>query len=226
MSFILDALKKSESERHRQSGPVLMDVRIAPPRRRIPAWAWVIAAVLLVNLSVLAWILWLSPANHAAPQVPAMVAAPPPAAAVAPTPASPPAQGLPAPVPPAPAMPQSSLPEPTLPAPSTRPDTAVQAPPPAVQAAPAASAPPPMQQIDVATLPKVADMVAAGMGLPVLQLSWHVYDAVPQSRYVLLNGARLREGEFTSDGVRVAAIVPTGVVVEWRGRQMFLNAGR
>lgn len=54
MSFILDALKKSESERHRQSGPVLMDVRIAAPRRRIPTWAWVIAAVLLVNLAVLA----------------------------------------------------------------------------------------------------------------------------------------------------------------------------
>jgi hypothetical protein len=235
MSFILDALKKSESERHRQSGPVLMDVRIAPPRRRIPAWAWVIAAVLGVNLSVLAWILWLSPANRSAPAVPAMVAAPPPTAAVAPAPASPPAtvpatgapaQGLSAPAPPAPALAQSTLPEPTLPALSTRPDTPAQAPPPAFQAAPAALATPSAQNIDVATLPKVADMVAAGMGLPVLQLSWHVYDPAPQSRYVLLNGARLREGEFTSDGVRVAAIVPTGVVVEWRGRQMFLNAGR
>ena len=30
MSFILDALKKSEAERNRKSGPVLMDMRIAP----------------------------------------------------------------------------------------------------------------------------------------------------------------------------------------------------
>lgn len=84
----------------------------------------------------------------------------------------------------------------------------------------------PAQDIDITTLPKVSDMMAAGVGLPTMQLSWHVYDAQPQSRYVLLNGARLREGEFTSEGVRVAAIVPTGVVVEWRGRRMFLNAGR
>ena len=85
---------------------------------------------------------------------------------------------------------------------------------------------PAAQNIDVSTLPKVSDMLAAGVVLPQLQLSWHVYDAVPSSRYVLLNGARLREGDSTSDGVRVAAIAPTGVVVEWRGRRMFLNAGR
>jgi hypothetical protein len=225
MSFILDALKKSESERHRQTGPVLMDVRIAPPRRRIPAWAWVIAAVLLVNLSVLAWVLWLPPANRGAP---AMAAAPPPNAAVAPAPLSPPValptappvQVLPAPGPPAPQSPASVLPEPTLPPPVFR-----QAPPASAQAAPAAPPSPATQNIDVATLPKVSDMIASGMGLPSLQLSWHVYDPAPQSRYVLLNGARLREGDFTADGVRVAAIVPTGVVVEWRGRQMFLNAG-
>ena len=50
MSFILDALKKAESERNRASGPVLVDVRIAPPRRRLPAWAWAMGAVLLANL--------------------------------------------------------------------------------------------------------------------------------------------------------------------------------
>ena len=43
MSFILDALKKSEAERNRKSGPVLMDMRIAPPRRQLPVWVWVIA---------------------------------------------------------------------------------------------------------------------------------------------------------------------------------------
>ncbi len=66
----------------------------------------------------------------------------------------------------------------------------------------------------------------SGIALPEMQLSWHVYDAAPQSRYVLLNGARLREGDATADGVRVVAIAPTGVVLEWRGRRMFLGAGR
>lgn len=208
MSFILDALKKSESERHRHSGPVLMDVRIAPPRRRIPLWAWVIAAVLLVNLTVLAWMLWLSPARRAGN--------PAPAAAVTVPSATPPA---------------ATTPATTASLPATAPPVQVEAPPvtqlPAQQpapdmAAPAASSTP---DIDVSTLPKVSEMVAAGVALPALQLSWHVYDAVPQSRYVLLNGTRLREADSTADGVRVVAIAPTGVVLEWRGRRMFLNAG-
>jgi general secretion pathway protein B len=213
MSFILDALKKSESERHRQSGPVLMDVRIAPPRRRIPPWAWVIAAVLLVNMAVLSWVLWLSPAHSANPTAPAVVAAAAPSAA-------PPAV-VPAPAPAVPAV--------APPAASVLPPAVAQFPEQAPAQQPAQVAPPaaatPAQNIDVATLPKVSDMVASGITLPELQLSWHVYDAAPQSRYVLLNGARLREGDFTPDGVRVVAIAPTGVVVEWRGRRMFLNAG-
>src|SRR6187402_640028 len=78
MSFILDALKKSESERHRNSGPVLMDVRIAPPRRRLPAWAWVIIAVLVANFMVLAWLLWLSPRQSPPVQGPAAADVPGP----------------------------------------------------------------------------------------------------------------------------------------------------
>lgn len=217
MSFILDALKKSESERHRQSGPVLMDVRIAPPRRRIPTWAWVIAAVLLVNLAVLAWILWLSPAHRADAVAPPVVAAAAPSAA--PPSAAPPAAAPgPAPAVTGVAPPATSVLPPAAPLPEQVP---AQQP---AQTGPLAATP--TQNIDVSTLPKVSDMVASGVGLPELQLSWHVYDAAPQSRYVLLNGARLREGDFTPDGVRVVAIAPTGVVVEWRGRRMFLSAGR
>ena len=57
MSFILDALKKSESERNRQSGPTLMEMRVAPPRSRLPTWGLVIGAVLLLNLGLLLWLL-------------------------------------------------------------------------------------------------------------------------------------------------------------------------
>ena len=82
MSFILDALKKSENERQRTIGPSLADapLRIAPTER--PWWAIAVAALLVVNLAVLAFVLL----RHEDP-APAPVAPPqasPPAVAAAP----------------------------------------------------------------------------------------------------------------------------------------------
>jgi general secretion pathway protein B len=57
MSFILDALKKSERERQRQTGPALFEVKAAPPRNRFPLWAVVIGALLVVNSGVIIWLL-------------------------------------------------------------------------------------------------------------------------------------------------------------------------
>jgi len=57
MSFILDALKKSELERQRQSGPGLLEMPIAARRRRVPVWAWVLAGLLCVNVAVLLFLL-------------------------------------------------------------------------------------------------------------------------------------------------------------------------
>ena len=57
MSFILDALKKSEIERQRQNVPGLMDTGPAPRRPRFPVWAMALAALLAVNLAVLVIVL-------------------------------------------------------------------------------------------------------------------------------------------------------------------------
>src|SRR4030088_2868936 len=57
MSFILDALKKSESDRQRQSGPALFEVKVAPPRSRFPVWAIAIVALLVVNMIIVGWML-------------------------------------------------------------------------------------------------------------------------------------------------------------------------
>ncbi len=53
MSFILDALKKAEAERQRQTGPTLLEVRVAQPRRRFPTWTIVIGALLAINILLL-----------------------------------------------------------------------------------------------------------------------------------------------------------------------------
>jgi hypothetical protein len=78
MSFILDALKKSESDRQRQSGPALFEVKIAPPKARFPVWAVAIAALLGINMIIVGWLLLRRPAHGdaAATNVPAQNNAP------------------------------------------------------------------------------------------------------------------------------------------------------
>jgi general secretion pathway protein B len=63
MSFILDALKKSETDRQRQNGPALFEVKVAPPRNGLPLWAVGLGALLAVNLVIVAWVLLRRPAQ-------------------------------------------------------------------------------------------------------------------------------------------------------------------
>ena len=63
MSFILDALKKSETDRQRQSGPALFEVKVAPPKARFPIWAVAIVALLAVNMVIVGWLLLRRPSS-------------------------------------------------------------------------------------------------------------------------------------------------------------------
>jgi hypothetical protein len=87
--------------------------------------------------------------------------------------------------------------------------------------APARGDPPP----DVDSLPTAQELRAAGVSLPPLLLNLHFYDPQPMRRYVLLNGLRLTEGEFTPDGIEVQAITPGGAVLSANGRRFMLPAG-
>src|SRR5580698_8451259 len=105
MSFILDALKKSEVERQRQAIPGLMDSRPLPPRAKFPLWAAALIALFVVNLLILAVVL----TRHAPPAT-----APAPASPGSPAPAAmaPAATIAPAPSPaPSPAPPASTAPD-------------------------------------------------------------------------------------------------------------------
>jgi general secretion pathway protein B len=68
MSFILDALKKSETDRQRQNGPALFEVRVAPTRDKLPLWAVGLGVLLAVNLVIVAWVLLRRPAPPEAAQ--------------------------------------------------------------------------------------------------------------------------------------------------------------
>ena len=53
MSFILDALKKSETDRQRQHTPALFEVKVAAPRRRFPVWVAALGLLLYGAIVVL-----------------------------------------------------------------------------------------------------------------------------------------------------------------------------
>ncbi len=247
MSFILDALKKSENERARQNGPALLEARVLPPRRGVPVWAVVVGVILVANLALLAWVLLRTPSTPAtvvAAAQPQIVFACRSLAAPAPTtPATPDrARDRATRAPPAP------LPAPTIVAPPPAqayapPSTQTYSPPPPASAvvnpadyaparpagpAPRTFSPPPRSSggygLDQ-SLPTAADLIAGGSGMPALRLALHAYSDDPANRYVLINSQRLHEGEMTNEGARVEAIAPEGVLMSWRGQRFRLLPG-
>jgi len=76
MSFILDALRKSEHERQRQTGPALAEVPVAAPKPRSNVWATGAIALLLVNLVVIGVLLIRKAAREPEATVPAAMPAP------------------------------------------------------------------------------------------------------------------------------------------------------
>lgn len=238
MSFILDALKKSESDRQRQGGPALFEVKIAPPRHALPPWAVAIAVLLVANLGVVAWFMLrhaaapasgeASPSVRApvpaaaepAPQALAAVVAAPAAAPVArtvisaPTPAPAPAAAA-APAPP-PAAARSAAADATA-EPASNPD----------DFAPAAEPPPSgglgRVKRGTAGVPLYQQLAATpGTQLPQLRLDLHAYAEHPEDRWVLINMHKLREGE-SLEGVHVDRITPEGAVLSYQGSQFLLT---
>lgn len=234
MSFILDALKKSESDRQRQSGPALYEVKVAPPRSGLPPWAIAVVLLLAVNLVIGLWLLLRHPgARAAAEATPAgQVSAPviPVAAApVAVAPLAAPAPGATAlvasapagaaiagaQIPPAAAMPPGSdggrgdslTPEDY--APAAEPTTSSLGG--HVRRGTASGVP--LYQ-DAATTP--------GTNIPQLRLDLHAYAARPQDRWVMINMHKMHEGDTTPEGVRVDSITPDGAVLSYHGSSFLL----
>jgi general secretion pathway protein B len=116
VSFILDALRKSEHERQRQTGPALVEVAAAAPQSRPNRWATAAIALLLVNLVAIGVLLLVKSRdepNAAAPaaQAPVTATAPSPTGT---TPASATAPGAQASVTQALPEPQVAMPPPVL----------------------------------------------------------------------------------------------------------------
>jgi general secretion pathway protein B len=217
MSFILDALKKSEAQRQRADAPALYEMKMAPPRQRVPAWLLVLGGLLIINIGVLCVVLLRG--NHsAAPQADAnasstearTTAAPAAAMTPAPAAANPPAASGPA-MPPDAAATLNRAPS----AADRADDT------PAVEPAPAPAVANGPSSGDVPTYDQAAS--TPGANLPELKLDLHAYATNPADRFVFLNMTKLKEGESSPAGVRVESITPDGAILSWQGSRFFLQ---
>lgn len=213
MSFILDALRKSEAERQRQSGPALADAAYRPPARRRTLWLPLLVVVLAAN-AVMLGVFWLRPGTDAAAP-----AAPP----VAP-PASAPAAAM-APVAPEPAAATDSEYAAIADAPALEDAEAAPVESLAVgeaitEAAPATTA----AGVVTDDLPSAEQLIASGeLALPPLHLDIHVFSTSPAERFVFINMRRYGEGAQLTEGPRIAEITPDGVVLSQDGRRFVLR---
>jgi len=215
MSFILDALKKSEIERQRQQTPGLIETAAAPRRSRVAVWMIVLGALLAINFAVLVVVLI---RGSATPEVPPPRAAQPAAATPAPAtaehfspmdapvyaPEIPVVQngtpaGTPAAKPAAPAA--HAAPRPELPAP-----------------APAPAAVDENQEL----LPLISEVDLGSLALPELHLDVHVYATKPAERFVYINMRKYHEGATLEEGPTIERIRRDGVVLNFHGVRFVL----
>jgi len=64
VSFILDALRKSEHDRQREKGPGLAEVAVSPPKPKKNVWATVAVGLLVINLVAVGVLLLRRAAEH------------------------------------------------------------------------------------------------------------------------------------------------------------------
>jgi general secretion pathway protein B len=224
MSFILDALKKSESDRQQQNSPDIMHVPTGSDKSSSSRWLLIVGILLVINVVVLSFVILRPDAtniattpvatenNQASPAAATTdnaesfrdmvtnarreqtVSSPPPAVETAPEPRLDEAPPAAAPV-------QAP----------TQPDSV----------ATIKQAAPPTRHLDVyKTFNQVR--LEGSVQLPDLHLDIHVYNNIPGERFVFINMNKYKEHATLSEGPAVSEIVPEGVILEYSGTRFLL----
>ena len=229
MSFILDALKKSETDRQQQSTAEFASVPTSPAPTGVPRWLWVVGLLLAINIVILVGVL-LRPeaetpaaveventAGRSTPNIQNQQSAEnePPSfeAKVATARQNRPGQqtdsgsampgSMPGSARTGSSMPGSAAPEPVKPVLISQNPTTI-----------------PAQDL----YPSIQEVRANGRlaGVPELHLDIHVYNSDPDDRFVFINMSKLREGSHLSEGPVVVKITPAGVVLSHQGQSFLL----
>lgn len=204
MSFILDALKKSETDRQQQGSAEFAGVPTSSRREGPPRWLWVLGLLLAVNLLVLIGLL-LRPdsppvAATASSGVTQITRTQPDKTDVFAEQVAAAKQNAPRREDPRPAAtdtPRAEVPAQT----TTVMDT----------------------QVRSIALPTIHEVVADGIvTLPELHVDIHVYSEIAKDRFVFINMNKHKEGTRLAEGPLVKEITPQGVVLNQNGTLFLL----
>ncbi len=210
MSFILDALKKSETDRQQQSTAEFAAVPTSTPPPAIPRWLWVLGVLLAINLAVLLGLL------------------------VRPDPTTPKSLTTETTMPSVPDVIQNTEPRQQS---SFADQVAVareNAPQPQATAVRESNGNPVPVQPDLISqnpaaipasdlYPSIQEVRASGsLDIPDLHLDIHVYSTNREDRFVFINMAKLREGSTLAEGPVISEIVPEGVVLNYQSQDFLL----
>lgn len=212
MSFILDALRKSENERQQSSNAEFASVPTGPRPASFPRWLLVVGVLLAINLVVLIGLLL---RQDSKPEE--IVRFTQPASETVPTAAA-----------------ESQITRPSF----EEQVAAVRKNPPTRQPEPAADEPetdsmPNVQAVLISQnpasvtprqlYPTLQEVRANGaLDLPDLHLDIHVFSDVPKDRFVFINMAKHREGSRLDEGPQVTEITPDGVVLRYQGKSFLV----
>lgn len=197
MSFILDALKKSEAERQRQGAPGFAGVPDGSSRKSSHKWIWMVAILLCVNLLALMGVLYLANSDTESPA---------PNASVAPGNTDQSAASF------SEIVAEAKRVQPVSSGDATS-TTSSQA---------SADDTLPMSAVDE-SYSTFNDLRASGtFTLPDLHLDIHVYSGQPAERFVFINMTKYKENAKLSEGPVVKQITPEGVVLGYQGTDFLL----
>ena len=235
MSYILEALKKSEQERRIGAVPDLSMAQ-EPSARAAPRWPRWLLGALLLNAAILIFVAWRvwdarqvdqSPAERVAAVEPAAPDVPRGADVVRAAPGMP-STGTASDD--ATAAPDSATAAPALPAPVSELPAAAPAPEPVAQIpqsdfdAPLGPdlepLPDPQQAYSANSVARWEDLPPDQQaGLPVPRIDVHVFASEPERRFVLINLRKYLQGDTLDNGAVIETILADGLVLSYQGQQ-------
>jgi len=207
MSFILDALRKSDNERRQQAAPTLTTVPQAAPAKKRSLWIPVLVIVLAINAILFSYIFLtrgeptpaaISSEPSAEPEVRSLRKEPLINESLA----------------------DAEAAEETIELIETAPKPDTPAAQPVIATEPTQVASKVIQE----DLPRLSQMRAAGLiSAANLHLDMHVYSDDAAKRFVFVNMVKYREGERLPEGPTIEEITPDGVIMIQQGNRFRLD---